>query len=409
MIEKNILIVGGGFGGVACALTLARHNHISAKITLVSDKPHFEYTPALYRVVTGHSPLEVCIPLSEIFPDNKVTSITDTITSLDLLEKKAFGSSGSTYQFDYVVLALGSQTTYFNLPGLAAFSFGFKSITEALRLKRHIHKLFEECKAPHANTDTKMRFVVVGAGASGIELSGELAGYTKILAKKHKIPKSTIAIDLIEANSYILPLFPENLTLKIKKRLQKLGVNIFKKKKMKREEVEKVYLKDLTMKTDTVIWTAGTKPNELYSKISVLVFDNKGKVLVDEYLRAKFFNFVFVAGDGAATPYSGMAQTAIREGTLAAQNIINMLDGKMLAVYKPKEPYYSFPVGPLWAATLIGPIAVYGKIGWLLRKLADLRYFTSILPFKKAITAFRSDKTLCENCKICTPEQEKLN
>ena len=405
MNEKNILIIGGVFGGVACALALARHNHIPAKITLVSDKPHLEYTPALYRVVAGRSPLEVCIPLSEIFSGQNVVCITDTIKNIDLLGKKAIGSSGNFYQFDYVVIALGSQTTYFNLPGLDTFSFGFKSITEALRLNTHIHKLFANYKASQPNADTKMHFVIVGAGASGIELSGELAGYTKKLAKKHKIPSTIITIDLIEAAAHILPSFPEIFTSKIEKRLRKLRVNIFTNRQLEKEEVEKVYLKGMTVKTDTVIWTAGIEPNALYSKILGLSFDKKGKILTDEYLRAGNSDSVFIVGDGASTRYSGMAQTAIYEGKLTARNIVNGLNAKPLSIYKPKQPYYSFPIGPFWAATLIGPIAIYGRIGWLLRKMADLRYFFSILSVKKAIIVFRSGKSLCNNCKICS---EKL-
>ena len=405
MNKKNILIIGGGFGGVACALSLARHKDTSLKITLVSDKPHFEYTPTLYRIVTGHSPLEVCIPLKEIFSGKNITCITDTITNIDLAGKKVFGSSGNFYQYDYIVLALGSQNTYFDLPGLAAFSFSFKSIVEASRLQRHIHKLFEQYETSHGNTNTEMHFIVVGAGASGVELAGELAGYTATLAKKHNVPKSLIVIDLIEASSRILPSFSEDVALKIKKRLHKLGVNIFTSRPILKEEVEKIYLKGLSMKSDTIIWTAGIKSNELYLKTSGFTFSNKEKVVVDEYLRSNNFKYAFVVGDGAATPYSGTAQTAIREGKVAAQNIINTLRDKMLAGYKPKRPYYSLPVGPNWAATLIGPLTIYGKIGWLLRKLADLRYFTSILSFKKVLVVFQNNKTLCNNCEICATLQ----
>lgn len=402
MDRKNILVIGGGFGGVACALDLARCSHPSAKITLVSDKPHLEYTPALYRIVTGHSPLEVRIPLQEIFSSKNVACIIDTIISIDLQKRKALGSSGDYYQFDYVVLALGSQTAYFNIPGISEFSFGFKSITEALRLNRHILKLFNECKDPHGSADTKMHFIIVGAGASGVELAGELAGYTETLAKKYDIPKSLVAIDLVEAAPRILSSFPPAVASTVEKRLRGLGVNIFTDRQMFDEEMQSIHLKGLTMKTDTVIWTAGIEPNELYAKISGLAFDNRKKVLVDGYLRANNFKNVFVIGDGAATPHSGTAQTAIYDGKAVAQNIINTLEDKELVVYQPRRPYYSLPVGLLWAMTLLGSITLYGKIGWLFRKLADLRYFFSILSPIKAIVAFRSGKVLRQDCEICS-------
>ncbi|OGE82943.1 MAG: hypothetical protein A2846_02160 [Candidatus Doudnabacteria bacterium RIFCSPHIGHO2_01_FULL_49_9] len=401
--EKKVLVVGGGFGGVACALALARHAGTRAKITLVSDKPHLEYTPALYRVVTGSPPLEVCIPLQEIFSGTRVERVTDAITSVDILNKRAMGSVGATYRFDYVVLAMGSQTSYFNIPGLAEFSFGFKSITEALRLKDHIHRLFDECKPPHGSADMKMHFVVVGAGASGVELAGELAAYTRTLAKKYDIPRSLVTIDLVEAASRIVPSFPEAVALKIEKRLHGLGVNIFTNRPMLKAELEEINLKGLTLKTDTVVWTAGVKPNTLYSRTQGLAFDPAGRVLADEYLRAKNLTHVFVIGDGAATPYAGMAQTAARDGKIAAQNIINSLDEKPLIPYQPKKPYHSLPVGYGWAATLLGLATIYGRLGWFLRKLADLRYFSSILPPGKAITAFQSGKTLCKSCEICSP------
>ena len=182
-------------------------------------------------------------------------------------------------------------------------------------------------------------------------------------------------------------------------------MNIFTNRPILKEEFEEVYLKGLKMKTDTVIWTAGIKPNDLYSKIPGLTFDKKGKVMVDEYLRAKNIDDVFIVGDGASTQYSGMAQTAIYDGRTVAQNIIDELAGRPQKIYKSKEPYHFLPVGPGWALTPIAGITVYGKIGWLLRRFADFRYFLSILPFRKALLAFKSNKTLCESCAVCESEQ----
>src|SRR3989338_2424821 len=115
---KKIIIVGGGFGGVRAALDLASKKIQGAKIILISDKPHFEYTPALYRVATGRSPLEVCIPLREIFSGKEVEVVEDRIEAVDPLGLVLTGSSGSKYRFDYAVLALGSETAYFNIPGI---------------------------------------------------------------------------------------------------------------------------------------------------------------------------------------------------------------------------------------------------------------------------------------------------
>jgi NADH dehydrogenase len=159
------------------------------------------------------------------------------------------------------------------------------------------------------------------------------------------------------------------------------------------------------MKTKTVIWTAGVKPHHLYSQIGGLKFDQKGRVVVDEFLRPRGFEDVFVIGDAAATPYTGMAQTAIRDGQCAAQVIEQKLVGKPLSGYRPKAPFYAIPVGPGWAAVIIGGLRFYGRIGWWLRRLADLRFFLSILPPRKAILAFQSSKTLCESCPICQPNE----
>ncbi|MEK7498564.1 MAG: FAD-dependent oxidoreductase, partial [Patescibacteria group bacterium] len=176
--QKKIVIVGGGFGGVETALSLLRKNLVNVKITLISSNPHFEYTPALYRVVAGVSPLEVCIPLKDIFEGKNIEVVRDTIVNVDTQGKAIKGVSGSVYTFDYCVLALGGEIAYFDIPGLKEFSFGFKSIHQALRLKRHLHEIFDSCK--EGTSEEKVcacHVLVVGAGATGVELAGELAEF----------------------------------------------------------------------------------------------------------------------------------------------------------------------------------------------------------------------------------------
>jgi len=401
--EKRIVIVGGGFGGIRCALDVAKKKLPNTKILLISNSSHFEYHAALYRVVTGRSPSEVCIPLRDIFSGSAVEVVEDYIDEINLGEKKLTGRSGSRYAYDFLVLAVGSETAYFAIPGLKELSFGFKSIREALTLKKHLHELFTTCE--HVITEEKicaMHIVIIGGGASGTEIAGELAVYLKQLAKKHHLKPSFITIDLIEASSRLLPLLTEDVSKKVKKRLHGLGVNIFLNRMVVEEEIEKIYLKDMEMKTKTAIWTAGVKPNHLYSRIDGFLFDKKGRVIVDNFLQPKEFNDVYILGDGASTPFTGMAQTAVHDGNFVANTIEKKIYNIPLESYEPRAPFYSIPIGPDWAVFSIGNFRLYGKIGWWLRRLADFLYFLSILPFKKALLAFRSGKTLCESCAICS-------
>lgn len=402
---KKIVIAGGGFGGVRCALDLARKQLPDTKIVLLSDRPHFEYHAALYRVVTGRSPLEVCIPLADIFEGSDVDIVIDAVVAVNLEDKRIEGQSGSHYAYDFLALAIGSETVYFDIPGLKELSYGFKSINAALRLKRHLHEIFSMSqKLPLEERVMIAHIVVIGGGASGTELAGELARYTKKLSRMHEIPSSLVTIDLVEGGPRLLPLLPEDVSLRIHERLHALGVNVFLNRAVVKEEVEKVYLKDMEMKSKTVIWTAGVKPHKLYQTIEGLAFDKKGAVLVDHFLQAQGFENVFILGDAAATPYSGMAQTAIGDGRFVADAIAASLQGKGRTLYNEKKPAYAVPVGPGWAAVLWGRWRFYGHTGWIIRRFVDFRFFLSILPFSKALVVFRSGKRLSETCPLCSKD-----
>ncbi len=394
-MEKKIIIVGGGFGGVLCALDLAKNKPPNSKIILVSAKQNFEYSAALYRVVTGGSPLEACIPLRDIFfaRDRDVEIIKNTITRVDFLNRELASKEGFRYGYDVLVLAVGCETSYFEIPGLEKLSFGCKSVDDALRLNSHLREVFSSC-ADKTKTEKvcAAHIVVVGGGATGVELSAELVEYAHALADEYALDPSLVTIELIEAESRLMPSLPPDISQKAHDRLHSLGVNIFLNRTLVKEEVDEIYLKDMEMKTKTVIWTAGVRPHTLIGEIYGLARNEKGYAVVDQFLRATGHTDVFVIGDSTATLHAGMAQTAIHQARIAAQNIRRGFVGAPLRRYKPKKPSYAIPIGKRYCAVLTGNIRIYGRLGWFIRRFADVRFFLSIFPVRKALALFREGK-----------------
>ena len=406
MTEKKILIVGAGFGGIRCALDLASYHPQGVKVTLVNPTPHFEYHAMLYRVLTGRSPLEVCVPLTDIFQNKNIEVVEDSITDVNFEEKKTFGKSDSIYRYDYLVLGLGSETAYYDIPGLKDWSFSMKSISEILDLKMHLHELFSE--ASNDNNESLLHFIIVGGGATGVEAAGELSVYAKKLAEKHTIDPTRVTIDLITSSSRLVPQAQNEMSEKIRFRLGSLGVNVYLNRRVMKEEVEEIYMKDMRMKTKTVFWTAGVRGNELYRKFGLPV-NSKGQVIVNSYLQPfmslkKEFTNVFVLGDGAHTKYSGMVKTALHDGRYIADSIMKILHGKKPDAYLAEKPNNMIPVGSKWAASELYDQIFYGMLGWYIKRFNDLKFFLSILPFPKAITAWREDGVLWESCSVCRGE-----
>ena len=400
---KHIVIVGGGFAGIHAAKTL--HENFpkgTAHITLISKVHHFEYTPALYRVVTGESPFEVCIPLSEVFKEKDVDVVVDTVTSVDQSAQKVVGESGSHYEYDYLILALGSETVFFNTAGMSEHSFGFKSINEALRLKRHLHDEFEKAKT--CNEEEKlehMRIVIIGGGASGTELAGELAVYTHHFGKLHGVEVGKIDIVLLEGGPRLLAALPEAQSTRALAHLKNLGVRVFLSERVEKVDEEHVYLAGQTFATDTIIWTAGVKPHALYATLGGTMAKN-GRVEVESDLRMKGSKNIYILGDGAATPYAGMAQTAIYDGEYIGTNLPYIMIGDPVQPYTPPMPAYCVPAGPGWAVFSGFGLSFSGYFGYIMRKLIDLCYFMSILPFFKAIQVWHEGESMCETCATCS-------
>lgn len=408
MHMKRILILGGGFGGVRTALDLAKQNLKDTEILLVSDKHHFEYTPALYKLATGSSPMEMCIPLGEIFRTRKVNYVVDTIKGGSLEGNVVFGESGSQYKYDYLVLALGAESAYFNIPGVAEHSYAIKSVETALKLKDHLHELFyTHSGLSKGELMAQFQFVIVGGGPAGVELAGVIRHYVRGLAEIHNIPQSLVTVDILQGAPRLLPTMSEEVSRRALRRLDKLGINVIMDRAVTGENETGVQLKDIELNAKTTVWTAGVRPSHVYPTLAGLVLDKGGRITVDENLKATGTANVFAIGDSASTPFAGTAQTAIHDGMYVARVIGAIEKKKALPKYTPKKTPYVVPIGKGWAIFTYGTVTLSGRIFSWLRELIDLKFFLSILTPSNAFEVWRDGGSICESCPTCLAAQKK--
>ncbi len=387
----RVLIVGGGFGGVKAALNLSKNSQV--EVTLISDRDCFEYHAALYRSATGRSRHEVAIPLRDIFASHPRIKLAQAhVEKIDLAQKSVSDRNGRVYHYDSLILALGSTTAYFGIKGLKEFSYGIKSIDEALHFRAHLHKMMTSPNIPDRN------YIVVGAGPTGIELAGELVAYIRQVMRRHHIRKS-IKVILVEAAPRILPNMSTDVARKIARRLRKLGVKIYTGTAVMGESADSLRLPEGSVETHSVVWTAGVTNNSLFEKVPDFILEKGKKVKVDEFLQAA--PGVYVIGDSAETPFSGMAQTAMHDADFVSSNLLAGLRNRPPRAYKPQKPAYAFPVGPHWAVVIWHGLQFSSFVGWWLRRLADLRLFLTLMPPWQGVMIWRAGNQVEETCPVC--------
>ncbi len=402
--QHHIVIIGGGFGGIRTILDLLDHNY-QGKITLVSSSPFFSYYPAIHKIISDQKHPVCQIPLVDIIHHDRVRIIIDEVTGIDTELRQATLSDGQTISGDMLVIALGSQTEYYNIDGLAEMSFGLKTYSEANQLRNHIINLFEK----HATTEKTesligLHMMIVGGGPSGVDLAGELAVWTKKLAKLFNVNHSLVTIDLVESHDRVLSMMPESISEHVTNHLRKLGVNVLLNRNLIKEGSWTAILDDMKIGAKTLIWTAGVRAHKLLSEISgITVTAGRGRVIVDEYLHpvkqdgTGSYEGVYVIGDSADTLYSGLAQTALHDGEYVARSIMAVLEKHPVPVYIPKPIAYNVGVGPAWSVFVLNNIKMHGFIAYIIRVLIDIRFFLSILPFYKVWKLYSDRKEISGN------------
>lgn len=404
----KILILGGGFGGIRTALDLSKRfkNHEDIQITLIDRNNYQTFFPLLYEVATAygithddpyHQQLRsiISISFSDIFTGTGVEIVEGEVEKVDINEKKVITRGGKQFKFDYLVLAFGSETSTYGIPGVTEYAYKFKSVDDALMLFQGIEKIYKErdpAKLP-------IKHLIIGAGFAGIELAAELALCTTHIAHKHKIyvDKCT-SITLVEAAPLILPMISDLERIMIKKRMGELGVEIKENTAITsiRDDHNVILNNGQVLMADFIIWTAGIKSPEFIKSISGLELNPAGRIKVNEFLQVDNQSNIFAIGDNilfinddTQKPVPQMAFIAVEQGRVVAKNIKKLImdQQKKSRLVKFHPPYNTWiaPVGGKHAVVHTKFLVFDGYLGWLFRELVDARYLFSILPVKKAL------------------------
>ncbi len=357
----RILILGGGFAGIEVLRQLQKafQNDIRIDITLVSRDNFFLFTPMLPEVSSGMiETRHIVTPLRAFC--NRAKFYETQIESINLENKKvvithSIGKYTNPMEwrshilkYDYLVLALGSETNFFGLSEAAKQAFTLKSLGDAIVLRNHVINMLEQADIEHEDPDLRKRlltFVVVGGGFSGIEIVGELNDFILDSIKYfyHNLQKSYARIILVNSGGRILPEVTEDLADFALQEIRKNGIEVLLNTRVIEVNPDNVKLDQGTIiKTQTVVWAGGGKPQTILSALSC-EHDKSGRIMVNNYLQvAGYADSIMALGDCACVtdpntgkPYPPTAQHALRQGKVAAINLISTIKGQE----SHKEPF----------------------------------------------------------------------
>jgi NADH dehydrogenase len=375
--RKRIVIVGGGFAGVAAARALDR---CDADIILLDRRNHHIFQPLLYQVATGVlAPSEIAAPIRQLAEKQKNVSVMlAEVTGVDLhartVDASLPGVGVREIQYDYLVIAPGMRPSYFGHDEFARYAPGLKSLSDAETIRAKILSAYELADTTDEEDERarQMTFVLVGAGATGVELAASMAHLAAVTLRGQfrRIDPSKSTIILIEGGGRILPTFAESLAKKAARRLEKLGIKVLTGVKVEKVDSDGVIADGRRIPSATVIWTAGVAPSPLVKLLGAKT-DRAGRVSVGPFMNVQDVPDVFVIGDASSVtcdgrPVPGVAQAAIQQGRYVGRLIARQLNGR-----EPKRPFRYFNkgnmavVGKNFAILESGRLGTSGFVTWL--------------------------------------------
>jgi NADH dehydrogenase len=375
--QKRVVIIGGGFAGIAAAHAL---RHADAEVILIDRRNHYIFQPLLYQVATAVlSPAEIAAPIRQLEAKQpNVSVLLAEVTGIDVasrtIEAATPGAGVLKIAFDYLVVATGMRPSYFGHDEFARYAPGLKSLGDAETIRAKILSAFELAATTEDEDERarQMTFVLVGAGPSGVELAASLAHLVKVTLRGnfHRIDPTKASIILLDAGKRVLPTFAESLSRRVSKRLKKLGVKVTTDVKVEKVDEQGVIAGGTRIPSATVLWTAGVAASPIPKMLGTKT-DRAGRALVDPFLKIVDAPGVFVVGDAASVmqnehPVPGVAQAAIQEGRYVGRLIAKELKGR-----KVKRPFRYFDkgnmavVGKNYAVLERGSLRTSGFLTWL--------------------------------------------
>ena len=413
MKTKKIIILGGGFGGVQSALQLSKKlKNLKTKnnyqITVVDKYNYHTFTPLLYEIATTPKETSTYKQLKELvtykfntlFKNTNIQTKQSEVKDIDI-KKKIINLKGSKLSFDYLVLALGSETNDFNIPGIKKHALKLKTFDDAISIRNKIVS-----KVQDKNDNKTINVVIGGAGSTGVELAGEIRKWACQLEERDTPHTCTIEVILIQSANTILPNFQKKVIKQSQKRLVDLGVKIQTSKTIKEVTENKVTTDDhYSIPYDVMIWTAGIKASLLTKEMPVEK-EKTGRVETVNKLECipnnkelRTYKNIYAIGDisciynpetGQPTP--AVARVAMIQGKIAAHNIIEdikLSEGlkrkTRKKTYRYKKYPYIIPLGGKYAVAQLGRVVFSGLFAWIFKGIVELNYLLSILSPREAI------------------------
>lgn len=395
---KRVVVIGGGFAGLAAARGLASRKNGAGEpfqITVIDRRNHHLFQPLLYQVATaGLSPAEISFPIRSIFDcEPNVRVVLDEVQGFDVAGRTVLAKAG-VYEYDALVVAAGAGHSYFGHDEWEAFAPGLKTLEQATEIRRRILLAFERAEM-ETNPDRQrslLSFVVVGGGPTGVEIAGAIAEISRFTLERdfRRIDPSRTRVILIEAGARLLASFHESLARKATRDLEKMGVQIWTSTRVTEVNASGVRLGQEFVQADTVIWAAGVKPSPLGLALGGAVkLDPAGRVVVDETLRIS--ERVFVIGDMAAAkdlkgnPLPGLAPVAMQAGRYAADAIATLAKGETIRAFRYVDKGQMATIGRRRAIVEAGSVRFGGFVAWAAWLLIHIYY---LIGFRNRVFVF---------------------
>lgn len=394
--KKNIVILGAGFAGIIAALEISKKRARLSRehaysLILINETPHHLFTPSLYEIASipkseaGAVDLKsiVCVPIEDIIAKTSIIFLQEYATHINRFSKTIYFSNNRALDYEYLIIATGATTSTFGIPGISEYGYLLKTFPDALALRNKIDELAARKK--------EIRIIVAGAGPTGIELVSECYKYLCYLQSR-TLRKCDAHLELIEAADTILPGFPKATVRIVAKHLQSYGISIKTHAPVIKISDTEAFLEDGSrIHFDLFIWSGGVVGTPILKTLTVPL-SKKGTVPVNQFLQIPDDPAVFVIGDSAAfihpqtkRPLPWNVPVAESEGRSAAQNIIRLILKKKLIPFKPRAMYpYVLTIGGTFAVANLVFIQFSNVFAWILKQLIELRYFLTILPYRKA-------------------------